>query len=91
MKVGELRELLKDLPDYLTVNVAYNNGCSYDTAKSVEVELNCIFVSTEEPACEAPGCSRTAQYEVARRKVCEDHVITSPDPDGCGAIPLRRS
>lgn len=42
------------------------------------------------PRCQAPSCNNLAEYEVGRRKVCETHVITSPDPDGCGATPLRR-
>ena len=52
MTVAELRELIKDAEDCAVVRVAYNSGCSYDDANSVEFDTEggfpVVYISTEE-------------------------------------------
>lgn len=64
------------------------------TADGYRERRDAIVEHEGQGPCEIRGgCSNPdgAQYEVARLRVCRDHVVCAPDPDGTGATPLFHS
>lgn len=48
MTVQQLIEALERAPRDAEVRIAYDSGCAYSDAKSVEIEQDCIYISSEE-------------------------------------------